>query len=90
MLEKNSPHFKWLTRMVVALGNENHLTEGQEVLILILLDTKEKVNEFRSWILTLPTENGGVVTTADEIMNEVSRIGRTEDLRNLTGGIPIL
>ena len=68
---------EWLVSMVVAMGEEIGLPEEDQVLIILQLNTPEKICQFNDWIRT-KLINKELVATPAEVMNMTAKIGRLE------------
>ena len=68
---------KWLISLVNAMDEEIGLREEDRVLIILQLNTEDKVDQFNEWIKTKIVDEKFVATPV-EVMNATARIGRLE------------
>lgn len=65
----------WLVSMVNAIDREVPLEEADKVLILLQLDTEDKISTFNEWGKT-KLVNDELVTTPEEVMHATAKVGR--------------
>ena len=65
----------WLLSMINAMDREVSLEESDKVLILMQLNTADKITAFNEWVKT-KLVNGKLETTQIEIMHASAEIGR--------------
>ena len=68
---------KWLISLVNVMDEEIGLREEDKVLIILQLNTEDKVDQFNEWIKTKMVDEKFVATPV-EVMNATARIGRLE------------
>ena len=68
---------KWLISLVNVMDEEIGLREEDKVLIILQLNTEDKVDQFNEWIKTKMVDKKFVATPV-EVMNATARIGRLE------------
>ena len=66
---------KWLISLVNAMDEEIGLREEDKVLIILQLNTEDKVDQFNDWIKSKIIDEK-LIATPIEVMNATSRIGR--------------
>ena len=68
---------KWLISLINVMDEEIGLREEDKVLIILQLNTEDKVDQFNEWIKTKMVDEKFVATPV-EVMNATARIGRLE------------
>ncbi len=68
---------KWLISLVNVMDEEIGLREEDKVLIILQLNTEDKVDQLNEWIKTKMVDEKFVATPV-EVMNATARIGRLE------------
>ncbi len=74
-IEKNNPKRKLLISLVNAMSEEIQMREEDKILIILQMNTEEKIEKFFDWIES-KMENEKLKTTTTEVMNITARIGR--------------
>lgn len=74
-IEKNNPKRKLLISLVNAISEEIQMREEDKILIILQMNTEEKIEKFFDWIES-KMENEKLKTTTTEVMNITARIGR--------------
>ena len=68
---------KWLVSLVNAMDEEIGLSEEDKVLIILQLNTEDKVDQFNDWLKSKMVDEKFIATPI-EVMNATARIGRLE------------
>ena len=74
-MEKNDPYRIALIKLISSISREVQLDKSDQVLLLLQLDTEEKVSLFNRWVKT-KLVNGTLKSTPEEIMNASAKIGK--------------
>ena len=74
-LKRKSPYRKLLIELINSINSEIGLSESNQVLMVLKLDTEEKVIMFNYW-LKLKINNNMLCSTESEIMREVIKINK--------------
>lgn len=74
-LKEGDPYRVALIQLISLINQEIPLPREDVVLTMMLLDTEEKVIEFNEWVKT-KIVGQKMVSTPEEIMNVVSKIGK--------------
>ena len=72
---KNTPKRNWLISLVNAMSKEIQMREEDKVLIILQLNTEEKIDTFCNWVES-KMENGDFKATSAEVMNMTAMIGK--------------
>jgi len=80
-LKKNSPYRKALIELIGSINFEIGLSKENQVLIVLKLDTEEKIIMFNYWI-KLKIQNQKLCSTESEIMREVVKISKIKNHLN--------
>ena len=80
-LKKNSPYRKALIELIGSINFEIGLSKENQGLIVLKLDTEEKIIMFNYWI-KLKIQNQKLCSTESEIMMEVVKISKIKNHLN--------
>ena len=73
---ESSPYRAALIELICSINNVIPLKEENQVLIMIQLDTEEKISRFNQWIGTKLTGENELNTTEIEIMHVTAQISK--------------
>lgn len=74
-LKRKSPYRKLLIKLINSINLEIGLSDSNQVLMVLKLDTEEKIIMFNYW-LKLKINNNRLCSTESEIMREVIKINK--------------
>ena len=77
-VKKSSPYRKWLMTLINSIDFEIGLSKENQVLIVIKLNTAEKIIKFSNWIKQ-NLKNGVLEKTETEIVQKAVHIGKGID-----------
>jgi hypothetical protein len=81
-VDKSSPYRAMLMRLISSIIEEVPLTEANQILLVYLLNTEEKIRLFARWILTkIGDHENDLRATEDEIVSAANHINREENAR---------
>ena len=69
---------KWqvaTTRLIISVGKQLQMEKHDQILMMMMLNTPEKVIKFSDWVRT-KTVNDKVVSTPMKVLSAATRIGR--------------
>ncbi len=75
-VDKSSPYRAALMKMINYVNQEIGIEESDQVLIVISLDTEEKIQRWFDWIISRTDEELGVQASAKEIVRAAVKIGK--------------
>ena len=75
-VDKSSPYRKALITLINAINRVIPLTPENQVLIVIELDTEEKIIQFNNWVKSRLTGENELDATEVEIVRAAVRIGK--------------
>ena len=78
-VDKSSPYRKALITLINAINRVIPLTPENQVLIVIELDTEEKIIQFNNWVKSRLTGENELNATEVEIAGAASLIGKGLD-----------
>ena len=73
---ESSPYREALIGLIVSLDRAVSLTEPNQVLLVLTLDTEEKIIKFSRWVRNHLTGENEVQATETEIMRAAVQIGK--------------
>ena len=74
-LKRKNPYRKLLIKLINSINLEIGLSDSNQVLMVLKLDTEEKIIMFNYW-LKLKINNNRLCSTESEIMREVIKINK--------------
>lgn len=69
---------KWqvaTTRLIISVGKQLQMEKHDQILMMMMLNTPEKVKKFSDWVRT-KTVNDKVESTPMKVLSAATRIGR--------------
>ena len=73
-IDKSSPYREALIGLINSINLEVPLQEKDQVLIVMLLDSKDKIYRFSNWLKTKLDSNGSLQTTSIEVVRAAVQI----------------
>ena len=74
-IDKSSPYRKALIGLINSINQEVPLEEKDQVLIVMTLDTENKIHRFNNWLKT-KLDNGSLQATSVEIVRAAVQISK--------------
>lgn len=67
-----------VTRMTITIGKQLNMEKNDQILMLMMLNTPEKIKKFSDWA-RVRTENNIIRSTPMKVLSAATRIGRGMD-----------
>ena len=76
-VDKSSPYRKALIELICSINNEIPLEEKNQVLMVMILDTEEKISNFNGWVKK-NLKDGKLEATEEEIVRAAVKASKME------------